>query len=340
MILEGYLCDLKAVRVSLSVNLDHVHTSHGDFIDHELESALLDADAPAHVAAAYLEHAANRKALVFTPTVKVAYAMADAFQDVGVAAEALDGTTPLDERRAMLRRFQSGETLVLCNCAVLTEGFDCPSVDCVIVARPTKSRPFYLQMLGRGTRVYPGKDNCLILDVIGNTERHQLVTAHEIFDMKLSETGRSVKEETEFKRQQAIKIAQEGELVASEVALFRNRDLHWQQTRQGAWILSMGSDGILRMVSTGEDTWSVSLVQDGVGQLLKDGLPLSYAQGFAEDFARKIGLSPLLDPNAAWRSDDATEKQLAALRKWRVAVKPGITKGEASDLLGALFGDR
>src|ERR671919_2596176 len=80
MILAGYLCDLRAVRVTLRADLDQVHTCHGDFIDSELESALLNADAPQHVVAAYQEHAANRKALVFTPTVKVAYAMAEAFQ--------------------------------------------------------------------------------------------------------------------------------------------------------------------------------------------------------------------------------------------------------------------
>src|SRR5919106_5399736 len=115
MILQGYLCDLRAVRVTLRADLDQVHTCHGDFVEAELESALLAADAPQHVAAAYQEHAQGRKALVFTPTVKVAYAMAEAFQQAGVTAEALDGTTPLDERRDILRRLHTGETMVLCN---------------------------------------------------------------------------------------------------------------------------------------------------------------------------------------------------------------------------------
>jgi superfamily II DNA or RNA helicase len=99
MIMAGYLCDLRAVRVSLKVDLDRVKTHHGDFDDAGLETALLDANAPKHVALAYLEHAPGRKALVFTPSVRLAHDMADAFRKVGVKAEALDGTTPMDARR-------------------------------------------------------------------------------------------------------------------------------------------------------------------------------------------------------------------------------------------------
>ena len=83
--------------------------------------------------------------------------MAETFNQAGIEAEALDSTTPLPERRNILNRLRTGETRVLANCAVLTEGFDEPSVDCIIIARPTRSRPFYQQMLGRGTRTYPVK---------------------------------------------------------------------------------------------------------------------------------------------------------------------------------------
>src|SRR5205814_4998368 len=125
--------------------------------------------------------AADRKALLFTPTVALAYAMAETFCAAGVAAEALDGTTPLATRRAILRRLHTGETRVVANCAVLTEGFDEPSVDCIIVARPTQSALLYQQMLGRGTRTYPGKTDCLLLDVVGVSTQHALHTAATLF---------------------------------------------------------------------------------------------------------------------------------------------------------------
>src|SRR5207245_6523565 len=102
--------------------------------------------------------------------------MAATFCAAGIAAEALDGTTPLATRRAILQRLHTGATRVVANCAVLTEGFDEPSVDCIIVARPTQSAPLYQQMLGRGTSIYPCKTECLILYVVGVSTCHTQYT--------------------------------------------------------------------------------------------------------------------------------------------------------------------
>src|SRR5207237_8150479 len=97
-------------------------------------------------------------------------------------AESLARPTPLAPRRSILQRFQTGETRVVANCAVLTEGFDEPSVDCIIVARPTQSAPLYQQMLARGTRTYPGKTDCLVLDGVGVSTHHTLHPAATLFD--------------------------------------------------------------------------------------------------------------------------------------------------------------
>src|SRR5712671_6789815 len=155
MMQAGYLVDLRAIQVLLHADFDALRTPHGDFVEAELERLLLAANAPAQVLAAFQAHAAGRKALLFTPTVATAYAMAETFCAAGIAAEALDATTPLATRRAILQRLHTGATRVVANCAVLTEGFDEPSVDCIIIARPTQSALLYQQMLGRGTRTYP-----------------------------------------------------------------------------------------------------------------------------------------------------------------------------------------
>jgi ATP-dependent helicase IRC3 len=319
-----------------------VHTRHGDFVDSELESALLNADAPQHVVATYQEHASDRKELVFVPTVRLAHAMATEFRNAGVAAEALDGTTPLEERRGILGRLHAGDTRVVCNCAVLTEGFDEPSVDCIIIARPTKSKPLYIQMVGRGTRIYPGKQDLLILDVVGVTSRHSIITANEIF--KLCLTKKSVKEVTE-EREARERVSSEeaaprvdGKLVARNVELFRARPMNWVQTRAGTWVLGLGN-GFVRLLPGEGDRWDVHYMQDG-GQatLLRAGLPLGYAQGVAEDFARGQGAGGLLNPRARWRAEPATEKQIKRLR-WRGWPGPGgLTKGEASDIITAIKG--
>ena len=119
-------------------------------------STLLEDNAPEPIVQAYRSQTAERKALLFTPTVAFAHTMVAAFNAAGIASEALDGATPLAARRDIRRRLHTGATRVVANCAVLTEGFDEPSVDCLIMARPTHSQPFYQQMLGRGTRPYPG----------------------------------------------------------------------------------------------------------------------------------------------------------------------------------------
>jgi ATP-dependent helicase IRC3 len=148
----------------------------------------------------------------------MAHRVAETFQGAGIAAEALDGTTPLNERHDILARLHSGETRVVCNCAVLTEGFDEPSVECIVIARPTKSKPLYVQMVGRGTRLYLGKSDCLVLDVVGVTKRHSIMTASEIFDLDLR--SRLVKEAAEYQEQRKLLLAAgetgfvNGELVA------------------------------------------------------------------------------------------------------------------------------
>jgi ATP-dependent helicase IRC3 len=100
MIQGGYLADLRALEIRIKADFHDLHTRGRDFINGEVEELLLQADAPEYVVGAYLEHARGRKALLFTPTVKLAHMMADLFQEAGIVAESLDGTTPIDERRA------------------------------------------------------------------------------------------------------------------------------------------------------------------------------------------------------------------------------------------------
>ncbi len=120
MIGGGYLADLRGLQIRLKADFHGLHTRAGDFIDAEVENLLLEADAPEKIVQAYLEHARGRKALLFTPTVKFAHTMAGMFQQANITAEALDGTTPTEERRAILRRLHTGETQLVANCGVLT----------------------------------------------------------------------------------------------------------------------------------------------------------------------------------------------------------------------------
>ncbi len=343
MIEAGYLADLRAIQVRLQINLDRLHIRQGDFVESELASTLLEANAPEHILRTYQVQAPERKALLFTPTVALAHTMAETFQRAGITAEALDATTPQQERRDILHRLHTGETRVVANCAVLTEGFDEPSVDCIIIARPTRSRPFYQQMLGRGTRTHPGKTDCLILDVVGSSSRHTLQTAAELFDFNPKKMAQqSVTElldderRAEAERQEVV----EGTLHLTPVQLFERRTLRWVETQQGAWVVSIGEHGTLRLTPDGEDTWQVQQLRRGIPPVkVAQHLPLSYAQGLAEDTARHLGVERLAAAEAPWRRDPASEKQLALLQKFDIAVKPALTKGEAADQISAIMGD-
>jgi superfamily II DNA or RNA helicase len=110
--------------------------------------------------------------------------MASVFRDAGIAAEGLDGNAAPERRRAVLDRLRTGEVTVVINAALLTEGFDEPSVSCIVVATPTRSQVKYTQLVGRGLRPFPGKDDCLVIDVVGVTERLDLQTLPRLFGLR------------------------------------------------------------------------------------------------------------------------------------------------------------
>jgi superfamily II DNA or RNA helicase len=180
---QGYLCSFRVVPVRIAVDLDRVHRRAGDFAAGELDTALRGAGAFRLVVAAYRRHATGRKALVYTATVASAHKMAAAFRKAGISAEAINGKATPRARQAVLDRFRSGKTIVLVNCALLTEGFDEPSIDCIVIARPTLSRPLFEQMMGRGNRTHPGKSDCLIIDLVGASDRHAQVSVASLLGL-------------------------------------------------------------------------------------------------------------------------------------------------------------
>lgn len=169
---EGYLCPIRAKCLPLQIDLTDVKVSHGDFQANELGSAL-DPYIP-EVARVMARECAGKKTVCFLPLVSTSEKMADALNEAGLRAVAASGYDSKEERARKKDMFERGEYDVLCNSMLYTEGWDCPSVDCVVVLRPTKSRSLYAQMVGRGTRLAPGKDHLLLLDFLWMTERHDL----------------------------------------------------------------------------------------------------------------------------------------------------------------------
>lgn len=167
---DGYLCPIKALTLPLNINLAGVKVSAGDFQAAALGSALdpyLE-----QIADLMKEHCSNRKTVVFLPLIATSQKMCRILNDRGLSCAEVNGEST--DRAEVLQRFHDGEFKVLCNSMLLTEGWDEPAVDCIVCLRPTKVRALYAQIVGRGTRPFPGKADLLLLDFLWHTEKHDL----------------------------------------------------------------------------------------------------------------------------------------------------------------------
>lgn len=170
---DGYLSPLKTASPSVGIDLSSVSVRSGDYSTEELAEAVERDGAVDKVVAECVSRIEGRKhVLVFAVSVAHAEHLATAFLDAGISAAVVAGNSKRDYRDDVLARFAAGQIRVVVNCEVLTTGFDLPALDCVVLARPTKSAGLYYQMCGRGFRVHPGKRDCLVLDFGENVERH------------------------------------------------------------------------------------------------------------------------------------------------------------------------
>ena len=169
---EGYLSPIKAVTIPLKIDMSAVGVQAGDFKSGDIATAL---DPYLESIAEEMEkYCSNKKTVVFLPLVKTSQKFRDILNNHGFKAAEVNGDSK--DRAEILEAFDKDQYNVLCTSMLLTEGWDCPSVDCIVVLRPTKVRSLYCQMVGRGTRLSPetNKDHLLLLDFLWHTERHEL----------------------------------------------------------------------------------------------------------------------------------------------------------------------
>src|SRR5262249_17092092 len=257
---QGYLSPIVAKGIFLEgLNLDDVRTRHGDYVEADLAEALMAADAPEHLVRGYGELAPERRALIFCPTVEMAYAVEHAFRSAGLTAASVVGSTPTAERQAIYQQVRAGGINALVTCAVLTEGFDEPSIDCIMLARPTKSKVLFYQCIGRGLRLWPTKEDCLLVDATGATKRHGLLSiAAELGLLKPTPPDEGI----------ALALARGGKDTAVEpkqtgyhahdIDLAQRTRLHWVETPKGYWVVSL-ADRMLRVRSDGQGAYRLEV---------------------------------------------------------------------------------
>lgn len=219
---EGYLSPIKAVTIPLQVDLTGVGVQSGDFKVGDLGTALdpyLE-----RIAEEMKKYCADKKTVVFLPLVKTSQKFRDLLNAKGFRAAEVNGESK--DRAEILEDFDKDKYNVLCNSMLLTEGWDCPSVDCIVVLRPTKVRSLYCQMVGRGTRLSPetGKDHLLLLDFLWHTERHELChPAHLICESE--EVAQKMTENLEKEAGFPVDIEEAEQTAADDVVAQREEAL-------------------------------------------------------------------------------------------------------------------
>lgn len=226
---EGYLTPIKALTIPLKLDLSTVKQQSGDFSTRDLGTALdpyLE-----NIADEMIKHCSDRKTVVFLPLVKTSQKFKDILNERGFRAAEVNGSS--DDRAEILEDFENDKYNVLCNSMLLTEGWDCPSIDCIVVLRPTKVRSLYSQMVGRGTRLFEGKTELLLLDFLWHTERHELChPAHLIASSdeiarkmteNIEESGQAVDLESAETQAESDVLAEREEALAKQLAEMRRR---------------------------------------------------------------------------------------------------------------------
>jgi hypothetical protein len=339
MVKAGYLSDIRGYRTNTGVDLVKVKTSRGDFVEAELSVMVNTPERNEKVVASYIEHAMGKKAVCFAAGIQHAHDLAVVFNTQGIVARAISGKTPDDERKSILRAFPAGEIQVLCNCNILTEGYDEPSISCILLARPTKSATLYTQMVGRGTRKYPGKADCIVIDF--TDKAHDVCALPSLLGLSVDEMtkGESLLDEIEkderAKRGSNAIRKDIGRL--EEFDLLGNSVFRWIQAGN-EWRLPIepGLWGVLVPDDNGDKYKTILYRKDEQPRLFhQTALNLGYAQGIIEDYARRFG-KVFARKDAPWRNVPPTDKQVDLLR--RLGINPeGMTKGAAADAIDGFF---
>ena len=290
---EGYLCRIMAQTIPLKLDISSVTMSGGDYAVGDLGTALdpyLE-----QIAAEMAQRCKGRKTVVFLPLIKTSQKFRDLLNSHGFCAAEVNGQST--DRKEVLADFDAGKYNVLCNSMLLTEGWDCPSVDCVVVLRPTKVRSLYSQMVGRGTRLSPGKSELLLLDFLWMTDKHELCRPADL-----------VCEDRAVARQMTENLAESGcPQDIEEAAVQASEDVVAQREEALAKQLEEQRRKKAKLVD-----------------------PLQYEMSIqAEDLAGYV-------PAFGWEAGPPTEQQAAALEKLGILPDAVESAGKASLLLDRL----
>lgn len=265
LVKQHYLVQPRWLGISTGLSIKGVSITNGDFNAGQLAQVFDTPHGREIITNAYQQYASGRRAIAFTAGVQGAHDLADAFNVLGIRAEAIDGTTPKDKRSRILEAFKRGEIQILTNCQVLTEGFDAPGTSCILMCRPTRSDGNYIQAMGRGLRpangVAAAGEDCLILDFLP-AESRNIVMAGDVLGLpkeQVKAVKELVEEEAEPGEVQAgftfdgIDFRSDGtplEIIARELDYLETSPFRWH--RHDGWLtlgLGRATDSVERLLA-------------------------------------------------------------------------------------------
>ena len=359
MIKAGYLSPVAGYRVETEIDLSRVKTRMGDFVVAQLSQAVNVAERNDLIVKVFREYLEGRQTLCFCVDVAHSHSLAVAFNKEGIRAAAVSGDMDRSERAKALEDFRADRIQVLANCMVLTEGYDEPAVEGIILARPTKSTLLYTQMIGRGTRLHPGKENVTIVDIVDVTREHSLTTLPGLFGL----SGQfDLEGHTTDDVEKAMQWTEENRPWVPIERATSLSDLRYRCTRidlfdletpwelvvyaEYAWV-SLGKAGYRLGLTGGKaivvaptilGAWEVQLCKKEGETVIGSNPDLRAAIVHAEGYVKRNfpDLLKLVKRDTRWRRAPATDKQVKLLLNKKINVPEGLTKGQASHLIGML----
>lgn len=344
MIAKGYLVDVKGQNVDLDrLDLSQVKRSGGDYQAAALGAALIEASAPQVISYALREYAPDHRTMAFLPDVASARATVMQLRKDNWSADLITGETPREDRRLMFKRTMTGDTQVLVNCMVLTEGTDLPWMDCAMIARPTRSAPLFIQMVGRVMRTWLNSDgtekgDALVLMLNGAGGTIRTLADLSPGDVRTVRPAESLAEAVIREAEEAETVEYHSDNLAfclkhRDVDLFKASSRLWLRSRGGVMFIPYGKGFVFLWPRKDGPNWDVCGVlpdRDRWKRFIED-LPLGTAQAWAETVVEDTTGGTISFSDSRWRGERATVKQMGRARSLRVPFEGVPAKGWLSD---------
>lgn len=340
LIEEKYLCEPKCFAIQTDTDISKVRTIAGEFVQKDLADTVDNVARNELIVKSYIEKCGTcQQTIVFATSIDHATNLAECFNLNGIPSKSIDSTIDKDERKRVFDDFKSNKFKVLVNVNICSIGLDIPSVDCIVLARPTKSKMLYVQQLGRGLRLSPetNKKNCIVVDIVDNVNKFNLVNCKSIFDVEDGETLEEAKARKQCEQEEKDRLLEEQKRIEEEqerlrleeIQLFNNSlsnvlynsNLDWFKTfvsGQEVIILSVKND-LDYIITYGEEkdlncyTYKKLENYKYEFELIETNNNLIELMESVENQAVKEG-SSFTYKRSIWKREPATENQINATK--------------------------